>query len=285
MNEQVGTSITAINSPVTENPRMSLRTATVQELASLFGRITDEAEEAKPEIGTYDLLKTIAASVSKTAPKEAQERALQAALEGDAEEKEDGQKVLLLLLNAKTLVGVVDRFCKRGAARKEERDELIMTAIVAVLEKLSSLKSNQSFATQVGNIASRSIEIAIAERDNVPLTQVLKRVSPGGYLPHRADAKSVLAALSEQEEEGREPFETAARRILKEGVEDVLSTLTPRERRVLQLRFGLDDGRNRTQEEVGREFGVRRERIHEIETKALRKLRHPSRSRKLKPYF
>jgi RNA polymerase primary sigma factor len=72
---------------------------------------------------------------------------------------------------------------------------------------------------------------------------------------------------------------------LREQVEDVLASLTSRERRVLQLRFGLEDGRSRTLEEVGREFGVTRERIRQIEAKALRKLRHPSRSRKLKDYL
>ncbi|HEX9017011.1 MAG TPA: sigma-70 family RNA polymerase sigma factor, partial [Chloroflexota bacterium] len=68
-------------------------------------------------------------------------------------------------------------------------------------------------------------------------------------------------------------------------VDDVLRSLTHRERRVLQLRFGLDDGRQRTLEEVGKEFGVTRERIRQIEAKALRKLRHPSRSKKLKDYL
>ena len=67
-------------------------------------------------------------------------------------------------------------------------------------------------------------------------------------------------------------------------MEDVLDSLTERERKVLQLRFGLDDGRSRTLEEVGKEFHVTRERIRQIEAKALRKLRHPSRSRKLKDY-
>ena len=81
------------------------------------------------------------------------------------------------------------------------------------------------------------------------------------------------------------PADAAAFTLLKEQLHEVLGTLTEREQKVLRLRFGLDDGRARTLEEVGREFNVTRERIRQIEAKALRKLRHPSRSRKLKDYL
>jgi len=81
------------------------------------------------------------------------------------------------------------------------------------------------------------------------------------------------------------PADAAAFALLKEQLIDVLDTLTPREEKVLRLRFGLDDGRARTLEEVGREFDVTRERIRQIEAKALRKLRHPSRSKKLKDFL
>jgi RNA polymerase primary sigma factor len=81
------------------------------------------------------------------------------------------------------------------------------------------------------------------------------------------------------------PADAASYQLLKEQVGEVLDTLSPRERRVLQLRFGLEDGRSRTLEEVGREFSVTRERIRQIEAKALRKLRHPSRSKKLKDFL
>ena len=81
------------------------------------------------------------------------------------------------------------------------------------------------------------------------------------------------------------PAEAAAFTLLKEQLVEVLGTLTEREQKVLRLRFGLDDGRARTLEEVGKEFDVTRERIRQIEAKALRKLRHPSRSRKLKDYL
>jgi RNA polymerase primary sigma factor len=81
------------------------------------------------------------------------------------------------------------------------------------------------------------------------------------------------------------PADVAAHQMLKDQIEEVLRTLTPREERIIQLRFGLEDGRSRTLEEVGREFSVTRERIRQIEAKALRKLRNPSRSRKLKDYL
>jgi RNA polymerase primary sigma factor len=81
------------------------------------------------------------------------------------------------------------------------------------------------------------------------------------------------------------PVEAASYQLLREQVTDVLHTLNDREARVLELRFGLEDGRSRTLEEVGKDFGVTRERIRQIEAKALRKLRHPNRSKKLKDYL
>ncbi len=87
------------------------------------------------------------------------------------------------------------------------------------------------------------------------------------------------------DEDASEPSEAASFTLLKEQLVDVLSTLTPREEKVLRLRFGIEDGRSRTLEEVGKEFNVTRERIRQIEAKALRKLRHPSRSKKLKDFL
>ena len=87
------------------------------------------------------------------------------------------------------------------------------------------------------------------------------------------------------DEDASEPSEAASFTLLKEQLMDVLSTLTPREEKVLRLRFGLEDGRARTLEEVGKEFNVTRERIRQIEAKALRKLRHPSRSKKLRDFL
>ena len=87
------------------------------------------------------------------------------------------------------------------------------------------------------------------------------------------------------DEEASEPAEAASFALLREQLDEVLDTLTPREKKVLELRFGMTDGRTRTLEEVGKEFNVTRERIRQIEAKALRKLRHPSRSKKLKDFL
>ena len=87
------------------------------------------------------------------------------------------------------------------------------------------------------------------------------------------------------DEDAPSPSELAAYTLLREQLDDIIDTLTPREAKVLKLRFGLEDGKARTLEEVGKEFQVTRERIRQIEAKALRKLRHPSRSKKLKDYM
>jgi len=86
-------------------------------------------------------------------------------------------------------------------------------------------------------------------------------------------------------DQGLQPDEQATRELLKLHLDEVLDSLSPREKRVLQLRFGLEDGKQRTLEEVGKEFGVTRERIRQIEAKAIRKLKHPTRAKKLRDYL
>ena len=100
-----------------------------------------------------------------------------------------------------------------------------------------------------------------------------------------AHVLAVAGQLGLQDRGALAPAEAAAHQLLKLQIAAVLDSLTGRERRVLQLRFGLEDGRARTLEEVGTEFNVTRERIRQIEGKALHKLRHPSRSRKLRDYL
>ena len=129
----------------------------------------------------------------------------------------------------------------------------------------------------------------IAERMGIPLEKIreIQKIS--------LDPVSLETPIGEEEDshlgdfvedEGAlSPPESAAFMLLKKQLEEVLDTLTEREKKVLALRFGLDDGRSRTLEEVGKEFGVTRERIRQIEAKALRKLKHPSRSKKLKDFL
>ncbi|MBA7653111.1 RNA polymerase sigma factor RpoD [subsurface metagenome] len=129
----------------------------------------------------------------------------------------------------------------------------------------------------------------IGDRMDLPATKV-REIVKVAQLP-----VSLEAPIGEEEDshlgdfiEDRNalpPVDAASKQLLKEQIEEVLAALTPREQRVLRLRFGLEDGRSRTLEEVGQEFNVTRERIRQIEAKALRKLRHPSRSRKLKDYL
>jgi RNA polymerase primary sigma factor len=103
-------------------------------------------------------------------------------------------------------------------------------------------------------------------------------------LPLGEDGENILSDFI-ADRDAPQPVDSASDQLLKDEVREVLSTLTPREQRVLQLRFGLEDGRCRTLEECGEEFSITRERIRQIEAKALRRLRHPSRSRKLKGYL
>jgi len=103
-------------------------------------------------------------------------------------------------------------------------------------------------------------------------------------LPMGEEADSNLGDFIE-DRNAVQPLDNAAHQLLKDQISEILSTLTPREQRVIELRFGLEDGRSRTLEEVGVEFNVTRERIRQIEAKALRKMRHPSRSRKLRDYL
>jgi RNA polymerase primary sigma factor len=103
-------------------------------------------------------------------------------------------------------------------------------------------------------------------------------------LPIGEDGDSRLADLVE-DRDSLAPTDATSQQLLKEQIDEVLDELTEREKKVLQLRFGLKDGHARTLEEVGKEFSVTRERIRQIEGKALRKLRHPCRSRKLKCYL
>jgi len=129
----------------------------------------------------------------------------------------------------------------------------------------------------------------IAEKMNLPVERVreIQKISQEPVSLETPIGEEEDSHLGDfiQDDNVPVPADAAAFTLLKEQLVEVLSTLTEREQKVLRLRFGLDDGRARTLEEVGKEFNVTRERIRQIEAKALRKLRHPSRSRKLKDYL
>lgn len=117
--------------------------------------------------------------------------------------------------------------------------------------------------------------------------EILKNCTGAGFTGNsdRRRRKTAIWATLSRDDDAPAPAEAAAFSMLKEQLVDVLGTLTEREQKVLKLRFGLEDGRARTLEEVGKKFDVTRERIRQIEAKALRKLRHPTRSKKLKDYL
>jgi RNA polymerase primary sigma factor len=142
-----------------------------------------------------------------------------------------------------------------------------------LMQELSREPTPEELGQAVGMPADRVREILKISQEPISLETPIGEEEDSHLGDFIEDAKAVA------------PSDAASQSLLKEQLASVLCSLTKRERRVLQLRFGLEDGRGRTLEEVGREFGVTRERIRQIETKALRKLRHPSRSKKLKDYM
>jgi RNA polymerase primary sigma factor len=142
-----------------------------------------------------------------------------------------------------------------------------------LLQELGREPNDEEIADEMGITPEKVREITKVSQDPVSLET-----------PIGEEEDSHLGDFVE-DKEATAPSEAASLTMLRTEVEDILDTLTPRERRVLQLRFGLIDGHQRTLEEVGKRFGVTRERIRQIEAKALRKLRHPSRSKKLKDYL
>ena len=142
-----------------------------------------------------------------------------------------------------------------------------------LLQELGREPTDQEIGDEMGISAEKVREIVKVSQDPVSLET-----------PIGEEEDSHLGDFVE-DKDATSPSDAASLTMLRTEVEDILDTLTPRERRVLQLRFGLIDGHQRTLEEVGKRFGVTRERIRQIEAKALRKLRHPSRSKKLKDYL
>jgi RNA polymerase primary sigma factor len=142
-----------------------------------------------------------------------------------------------------------------------------------LVQELGRDPSDDEIAEELGIDPERVREIRKISRDPVSLE------TPVG------DEEDAHLGDFVEDKEAQTPSDAASLSILHTEMEGALDTLSPRERRVLQLRFGLVDGHQRTLEEVGKRFGVTRERIRQLEAKALRKLRHPSRSRKLRDFL
>jgi RNA polymerase primary sigma factor len=142
-----------------------------------------------------------------------------------------------------------------------------------LMQELSREPSPEELGKAVGMPADRVREILRISQEPISLETPIGEEEDSHLGDFIEDQKAIA------------PADAATHNMLKAQIVTVLGSLTKRERKVLQLRFGLEDGRSRTLEEVGREFGVTRERIRQIETKALRKLRHPARSKKLRDYM
>lgn len=149
----------------------------------------------------------------------------------------------------------------------------VLKASRGMMQELSRDPTPEELGLAVGMPADKIREILKIHQDPISLETPIGEEEDSHLGDFIEDQKAIA------------PADAASQRLLREQLTSVLNTLTRRERRVLQLRFGLEDGRARTLEEVGREFNVTRERIRQIETKALRKLRHPSRAKKLKDYM
>ena len=158
---------------------------------------------------------------------------------------------------------------------------------VHMVETINKLKKITRKLAQEKSRKPSEEELALAMAISVPKLREIIKVAQEPLSLETPIGKEEDSRLGDfiEDREAEAPATTVAHELLREDLTEVLSSLSPRERDVLRLRFGLDDGRQRTLEEVGQLFGVTRERIRQIEAKALRKLRHPNRSRRLKEYI
>jgi RNA polymerase primary sigma factor len=158
---------------------------------------------------------------------------------------------------------------------------------VHMVETINKLKKITRKLAQELSRKPTEEELAFAMAITVPKLRDIIKVAQEPLSLETPIGKEEDSRLGDfiEDREAKAPATTVAHELLREDLTEVLSSLSPRERDVLRLRFGLDDGRQRTLEEVGQLFGVTRERIRQIEAKALRKLRHPNRSRRLKEYI
>jgi len=295
----------------------------IEEISKLLDKIVGEVLEQNPNMGIYELFRAVERDLPGKIPAVVQEKSVQAIASMDTNTRKLGEQALLLL-NMKTILSALDLHIIEGVDTEEDREEMIASAITSTLGRLSNLKPNLPVPQQIHGAAVDGIVEYIAQKDNVPaswirdpgnrqfiVTRIKERLVDGREKLDDEGLKALAEELSGETgineerlfdyikyitllnmnlEESANVNEDSTvyevvRNKLAEEVGGVLETLADREKRVIDLRFGLKDGREQTLEAVGREFGVKGERIRQIEAKALRKLRHPINSRRLRDYM
>jgi RNA polymerase primary sigma factor len=160
-------------------------------------------------------------------------------------------------------------------------EEIALKMDLLMPEEITAIEEARSIGEPLDPVLQRRLNMAESKvRDIIRMVQEPMSLE----MPVGAEESSSLGDFVEDESLAG-PVDEALRHLLREQMKDILDSLSPRERHVLKLRFGLDDGQSLTLEEVGQKFGLTRERVRQIEARALRKLRHPLRSRKLKDYL
>ena len=293
--------------------RTRFKQGSLAQMAEIIDRIIVETKEKQSTSSVVDFYRDLAEAIPRVSA-EKQLEALQAVASIDSNVAEQGKKVVLFT-SLRTIFNAVEPFLGKD---NDENEELIQAAIVKVFVELAELKSDRSTAQEIYMIARKEAASSIAAGENVPPNWVFDGVyqritakvdrlisaNPQGFPKAQIEtlateinqdfgvselsAKAYLRyrfSLSEKLEPVDNLIKEGSRWLLKDAIQDVLASLTPREQKVLIFRFGLEDGRERTLNEVGRAFHVIRERVRQIEARALMKLRHPSRSRKLRDFL